>query len=106
MKTYNITEAVMEILQSLAPVDAEPVGYAYANQDYIGSVIGAKGEWAPHGIPLYTHPAPLRELSDDESMEVFSTCHNGRAYPQDNISGPRAMRITEARAVLRQARGV
>ena len=32
----------------------EPVGYAYGHQDYIGSVIGAKGEWAPNEVPLYT----------------------------------------------------
>jgi hypothetical protein len=31
----------------------EPVGYAYAHQDFIGSVIGAKGEWAPNEIPLF-----------------------------------------------------
>lgn len=53
-----------------ATVDAEPVGYAYANQDFIGSVIGAKGEWAPHEIALYTRPAPLRELTDDDIVEL------------------------------------
>lgn len=31
----------------------EPIGYAYEHQDYIGSVIGAKGEWAPNEVPLF-----------------------------------------------------
>ena len=52
-----IAEAVLRTVDAnkLAQgVSVEPVGYAYAHQDYIGSVIGAKGEWAPNEVPLYT----------------------------------------------------
>ena len=47
----------MALLEALQPNTQEPVGYAYENQDFVGSVIGAKGEWAPNEIALYAHPA-------------------------------------------------
>ncbi len=42
---------------------------------------------------------PWVSLSEDEVHTVFSTCHKGLVYPQDNVHGPRAMRRTEARAL-------
>jgi hypothetical protein len=38
-------------------------------------------------------------LTDEEILSIFATCHKGRAYPQDFYSGPRAMRLTEGRAI-------
>jgi hypothetical protein len=49
-----------------------------------------------------TPPAAQRQwvgLSDEETLSIFATCHEGRAYPQDFYSGPRAMRLTEGRAI-------
>jgi len=76
MTTYTLTEAQRQqlldvclagvstanslatnLLQSLTPNSGEPIGYAYGHQDFIGSVIGAKGEWAPNEVALFTHPA-------------------------------------------------
>ena len=45
-------DAALAMLKAMKPV--EPCGFAYEHQDYIGSVIGAAGEWAPNEIPLYT----------------------------------------------------
>jgi len=51
--------AISDLTALIASMEAqEPIGYAYANQDFIGSVIGAKGEWAPNEIALYTHAQP------------------------------------------------
>jgi hypothetical protein len=68
----ELTNAITAAREYLAaPEQSEPVGYAYANQDFIGSVIGAKGEWAPNEIALYTHPAPYpTELTDEEIRAV------------------------------------
>ena len=46
-----------------------------------------------------THPSPQKPLTDEQIAEIFATCHNGRMYPQDSVCGPRAMRVTEARAI-------
>ena len=54
-------------------VTGDPIGYAYANQDLIGSVIGAKGEWAPKEVPLYAAPV-LRSLSDDAILDMAEGC--------------------------------
>lgn len=45
-------------------------------------------------------PGPVADLTNEEILNVFATCHIGRLYPQDFICGPKAMRLTEARAVL------
>jgi hypothetical protein len=67
----DIEAAIAAIEAELAKLQAEAVGYAYEHQDYIGSVIGAKGEYAPHEIPLFTHPAPTIEpLSDEEILAL------------------------------------
>ena len=57
------------LIEELASLKAqEPVGYAYAHQDFIGSVIGEKGQWAPDEIPLFlaagAQPAPEQEVHD------------------------------------------
>jgi hypothetical protein len=38
-------------------------------------------------------------LTDEETLSIFATCHEGRVYPQDFYSGPRAMRLAEGRAI-------
>ena len=53
------------LLETIAEIEKqEPVGYAYANQDFIGSVIGAKGEWAPREIALFTRPMPAQDVTE------------------------------------------
>ena len=42
----------------------EPIGYAYAHQDFVGSVIGEKGEWAPSEVPLYLAPGAQQVQED------------------------------------------
>lgn len=43
---------------------------------------------------------PVADLTDDEILDVFATCHLGKVYAQDYICGPKSMRIAEGRAVL------
>lgn len=38
-------------------------------------------------------------LTQQEIADIFATCHNGLAYPQDFHCGPAAMRQTEGRAI-------
>ena len=60
----------------------EPVGYAYAHQDYIGSVIVAKGQWAPSEIPLFLAAGaqpPGYQLVPVEPTEAM--CAAGQDHP-------------------------
>lgn len=70
------TNTAIHMLRKLQPNTQEPVGYAYGNQDFIGSVIGAKGEWAPNEIPLYTHPAPQQEPLTAVEVRGITASHN------------------------------
>ena len=54
---WDTHSKAIKMVQSLTPNNGEPIGYAYEHQDFIGSVIGAKGEWAPNEVALFTHPA-------------------------------------------------
>lgn len=49
---------------------------------------------------LAVEPSQAVGLSDDEIVQVFAECHKGRIYPQDGKCGPRAMQITEGRAII------
>ena len=60
-------DEAIALLRAFLAEPSEPIGYAYENQDFIGSVIGAKGDWAPHEIPLFTHPAS-KPLEPDKDL--------------------------------------
>ena len=63
-------EAIAALQAAIDAKEAEPVGYAYEHQDFIGSVIGAKGDWAPDEIALYTHPPAEREPLTRQALKA------------------------------------
>lgn len=82
-----IERSVAAVAALQAAIDApepEPIGYAYEHQDFIGSVIGAKGDWAPDEIALYTHPPAVRKpLTNGEIYTAYITATNQTLRPQD-----------------------
>jgi hypothetical protein len=38
-------------------------------------------------------------MTPEQVETIFATCHKGRIYPQDNLCGPRSMRLVEGRAI-------
>jgi len=59
METMDALNALRTALE--AP-EQEPVGYVFEKRDFIGSVIGAKGAWAPHETPLYAAPVEAPDI--------------------------------------------
>ncbi len=59
-----------DLLQSLEPVNAEPVAWVAAAHTFGSTAKGIYG-WQdlPIGTKLYTHPAPMRILTDAERLE-------------------------------------
>ena len=101
------------LTEALAPQAAQPVrgtltpkGLADAVME-LAELLGNDPETTKQIDPMawghllvYAPAQPVREpLSELQIEKIFATCHVGRIYPQDNICGPRAMRITEARAI-------
>ena len=73
-------DEAIALLRAFLAEPSEPIGYAYENQDFIGSVIGAKGDWAPHEIPLFTHPAS-NHLDEIAKVLHYPDCWDTAAYP-------------------------
>ena len=91
------------ILRLKAAIDApeqEPIGYCFNNRDFIGTVIGAKGDWAPHETPLYTKPHQGADLTDEDIVRI--AIESKSAEPgRDGYVLP----ISFARAVLAAQKG-
>ena len=97
---------------AIAPVDAQPVAWRWG----VPKLIAGSYEWRyslnktrDDSIPLYTHSAPLRELSDSEILEIAH-----RKATQYNYEAPSAWvmhgfsklhTLNFARAVLKAAGG-
>ena len=93
----TIGYAIEALRAALAEPQGEPVAWRYPIDDgynegleYIYNVSG-------DGEPLYTHPAPLRELSDEEIFAVEN------AVPDDVISD-RNWCLYFARAIIAAAK--
>ncbi len=90
--------ALLEELGKVEAVNAEPVAYieySHGTQYLVLANNLAGGRVTSRMRPLYTHPAPLRELSDDEIDAAW--CSVDYTQPYDDF------RIAVARAILKKA---
>jgi len=82
-------------------VTGEPVGYAYANQDLIGSVIGAKGEWAPNFNRGDTFTGmSLRDYFAAKAMQGLVDTIKGENWA--SITARQAYKVAEAMMAARE----
>lgn len=105
-------KAIQECFAVLRPAVKDKFPQEQALAELLRHVIdlaeSVQPEVATHGRLVKTPESSRRDwvpLTDAQILASFSSCHIGFVYPQDGVSGPRAMRLTEGRAIEALVRG-